>query len=266
MTKASDGSHAPARSRKPSTLAGSVMPERQRPSPNRSPTRRGVRGSSASPSEQVAQDEDGRKARGHEGERRRERARRQARETADAVAAGAAVGEARAETDEQTADDQRRGAGPDRRRRRLKQEVAPRGARGSRPRIACARHGQSPARGGTRPPRRPDAPRTRPFTRMSQAAARPMRTPPARADTGVKWVQSIVMARPMKTASQSSLQLARSEAATEEKAVRTFFVPQIEIELLRCDNVYLISQQQFGGVRDKAGRGSGEFTTTKQRT
>ena len=38
ITKASDGSHAPARSRKPCTLPGSVMPDSNRPRPNNRPT------------------------------------------------------------------------------------------------------------------------------------------------------------------------------------------------------------------------------------
>ncbi len=37
ITKASDGSHAPARSRKPSTFAGFAMPLTIRPSPNTNP-------------------------------------------------------------------------------------------------------------------------------------------------------------------------------------------------------------------------------------
>ena len=40
ITKASEGSKSPARSRKPSTLAGSVMPETHRPRPKTRPTAR----------------------------------------------------------------------------------------------------------------------------------------------------------------------------------------------------------------------------------
>jgi hypothetical protein len=40
ITKASEGSQAPGRSRKPSTLAGSAMPDTRRPSPNTKPASR----------------------------------------------------------------------------------------------------------------------------------------------------------------------------------------------------------------------------------
>lgn len=43
MTNARDGSQAPAKSRKPMTFDGSVMPEMIRPKPNNRPTRKALR-------------------------------------------------------------------------------------------------------------------------------------------------------------------------------------------------------------------------------
>src|SRR5271157_3340229 len=113
MTKASEGSQAPPRSRNASTLLGLVMPERHRPIPNRRPTKKGETRFMMRPSEDVADEEDRQKACAHEGRRRRERAWGEAGEAADAVSAGAAVGEPRAEADQQAAGDQGRGGGLD---------------------------------------------------------------------------------------------------------------------------------------------------------
>ena len=61
MTKASEGSQAPPRSRNASTLLALVMPERQRPIPNRRPTRKGDARLMMRPLENVADEEDGEK-------------------------------------------------------------------------------------------------------------------------------------------------------------------------------------------------------------
>src|SRR5437867_161937 len=77
ITKASDGSHFPARSRKPSTFAGLTMPDTMRPTPNTSPARNDVNVYTRVPleSEEVARNEDRHETRRHERQRGDERAR-----------------------------------------------------------------------------------------------------------------------------------------------------------------------------------------------
>src|SRR5690606_34509232 len=116
MTKARLGSQPPlamaAMSRKPSTLAGSNMPEMARPRPSSSPATRAIRDVRIPlPSDQVPQHERARHAGGHEDDGGGERARRQPGEAADAVAAGAAGAKTRAETDQQAADHGKRQVG-----------------------------------------------------------------------------------------------------------------------------------------------------------
>src|SRR5271154_2293767 len=149
MTRASEGSQAPPRSRNASTLLGLLMPERQRPIPNKRPTRKGEM-RFMEPSENMADKEDRQKSCAHEYRRRRERARREPCEAADAVSAGAAVGKPCAEADQQSADDQGRGVGLERgglgsedgaRYERSGDEADPR-RRAPRP-VACARRNEA---------------------------------------------------------------------------------------------------------------------------
>src|SRR5690606_18185831 len=108
MTKASDGSQVPKRSRKPSTLAGSVMPERIRPRPKMRPTMNSRMRCcmSAASGEQVPDNKDHREAGPHEGQRGDQRAWGEARQPAYAVAAGAASPVARADADQQAGEHQ----------------------------------------------------------------------------------------------------------------------------------------------------------------
>ena len=109
MTNTSDGSQRPAMSRKPSTLAGSAMPETIKPMPK---TRPAAKASSACmrlpSSQQVARDEYRGEARAHERGGRGDRAQRQARQAAHAVAAGAARAVARTDAHQQAGADQQR--------------------------------------------------------------------------------------------------------------------------------------------------------------
>src|SRR5262245_53227535 len=111
MTKASDGSHVPKRSRKLSTFAGSDMPETTSPTPNNKPISRLTRNDTASASDQMAGDEDGREGRRHEGQGRSDGPHRQTREAADAMAAGTAAAEAGAETDRKACNAHQRDVG-----------------------------------------------------------------------------------------------------------------------------------------------------------
>src|ERR1700761_1041878 len=90
MTKASEGSQRPARSRKPNTLLCSIIPDRQRPVPKINPARNENPGIMSPPStDGMTCNEHGCEASQHEKRGRNHGARRQAREAADAVAAGA---------------------------------------------------------------------------------------------------------------------------------------------------------------------------------
>src|SRR5690606_27164374 len=113
ITKASDGSQLPNRSRKPCTLPGSVMPERMRPRPNSRPTMKAESFCMAASSDQVTDDEHGDEARAHEGQRGDQRTRRQAREPTHAVAAGAARAVACADAHQQTGQHHQAEAGVD---------------------------------------------------------------------------------------------------------------------------------------------------------
>ena len=79
ITSASEGSQAPARSRKPMTLAGLVMPERS--SPSRTAARRRMTSTCAcSTSQQMTQHKDRGEAGGHERQGGHNGARRQSRD------------------------------------------------------------------------------------------------------------------------------------------------------------------------------------------
>src|SRR5436305_1364152 len=104
ITKASEGSQRPARSRKPSTLAGLAMPETIRPMPNSRPASSAVM-ALISGSDQVMGDENGQKACRHEGQRGHQRTDGPTRDTADAVAAGASARVARADPDQKARDE-----------------------------------------------------------------------------------------------------------------------------------------------------------------
>src|SRR6185503_13982612 len=114
MTRASDGSHRPARSRNPITFAGLTMPETSRPMPK---TRPATNAKSAYMNdrsvENVVADEHGREARGHERQRRDQRARRKPGYPAHAMTAGAAGSVARADSDQNAGEDERRIIGGD---------------------------------------------------------------------------------------------------------------------------------------------------------
>src|ERR1043165_8800719 len=97
MTNASEGAQAPARSRKPTTFEGSLMPETIRPRPNNRPAANALSTCIAGSREKVADDEYRREAGRHEGDGGRSRARRQPRQAASPVAARAARAIARAE-------------------------------------------------------------------------------------------------------------------------------------------------------------------------
>src|SRR4051794_16849192 len=98
ITRPRLASHAPATSRKPSTLAGCVMPDSTRPSPNTSPESNALSCLCMSArSDHVAQHEHHDACGRHEDERREQRAHGETTDAADAVTAGAAVAEARAE-------------------------------------------------------------------------------------------------------------------------------------------------------------------------
>src|SRR4029077_6023687 len=98
ITKASVASHAPNRSRKPSTFCVSVMPETKRPMPNRRPQAK-LASTIMSASDAVARDCDGRDRNDHEHRGGDQRACRQPRDAAHAVARGAAAAHAAAEPD-----------------------------------------------------------------------------------------------------------------------------------------------------------------------
>src|SRR6476469_7518087 len=109
MTKASDGSQRPARSRNPITLAGLTIPDTSRPIPK---TRPATKAKSAYMSvlsaEDVVRHEHGRAARSHERQRRDQRAWREPRHPAHAMTTGAAGSVARPEADQDARDDERR--------------------------------------------------------------------------------------------------------------------------------------------------------------
>src|SRR5690606_11821576 len=114
ITSAREGSQAPARSRNPSTLAGLAMPEVSSPRPNSSPTANAdTRYLFMSASQYMADDVDGDKAAGHEGQGRHQGAGGEPRQAADPVAAGATGAVAGADADQQSRGDQQRVAGVD---------------------------------------------------------------------------------------------------------------------------------------------------------
>ncbi len=124
---------------------------------------------------------------GHEGERRHQRAEREPAQPADAVAARAPAAEPRADAHEGSSDE---GEPPGQARRcdaPWKQDREPQ-APGDQAREEqgspddLARSGQ-----GTRPPKMPLMPATRPFRRSSAEALAPMRAPPASEANGVKF-------------------------------------------------------------------------------
>src|SRR3712207_3783143 len=90
MTNASVGSHPPATSRKPITLAGFVIPETASPRPKRAPENRATRIFMLTPSQSVTGKEHGERCDPEERRRGRDRAPAETRDAADAVAAGAA--------------------------------------------------------------------------------------------------------------------------------------------------------------------------------
>src|SRR5271165_3649630 len=100
MTMARLGSQSPAISRKPRTLAGSIMCETGSPRPKRTPAtsalmRRGM----PSASDDVPHDEHRDESGSHEQAGGNDRTRREARHAADAMTAGAATAESGAEAD-----------------------------------------------------------------------------------------------------------------------------------------------------------------------
>src|SRR5262245_61797986 len=121
ITNASDGSQAPARSRKPMILDGSVIPDTISPAPKSRPMRNEVSAAMSSSSQHVAHDEHGDDPRAHERGRRRERAWRQPRDPADAVAAGAARAVASPDADERSRQQYHREAGFDGRGRKSRE-------------------------------------------------------------------------------------------------------------------------------------------------
>ena len=171
ITTASDGSQRPARSRKPSTLAGSAMPEttgrcRTRARRRRRRARSCVSASRWRTTKTVAMPA----AMKHSGGD--DRARRQARDAADAVAAGAARAVARADADEEPRERERRQRRVERDgRKRAHERVDDRcGERGPRGRRGATR--RRPRRGRSRPPTMPLTPATRPFRRAAAALRR----------------------------------------------------------------------------------------------
>src|SRR5262245_19802616 len=122
ITNASDGSHAPARSRNPVILDGSVMPDTMRPTPKRRPVRNEVSAGTASSRNQVANDENGDEPRGHESSGRGERARRQPGDAAHAVPARAARPVAGADPHQQPRQGHQREAGLDSRGRKAREQ------------------------------------------------------------------------------------------------------------------------------------------------
>src|SRR5258708_243827 len=138
MTSASEGSQAPAMSRKPSTFAGFAIPETRSPSPNTRPAAKEATVYMAwktSGRDQVARDENGRESGSHERDGRRDRARRRPRDAAHAVAAGTASAVAGADSHQQSRCHQRGGTrvDPDLRQRG---EDAPGERRGNQARDA----------------------------------------------------------------------------------------------------------------------------------
>src|SRR6476469_10825158 len=128
ITRASDGSHRPARSRNPITFAGLTMPDTSRPIPK---TRPATKAKSAYMSDRLAEHvvrhEHGRETRGHECQRRDQRARRKPGHPANAMTAGAAGSVARADPDQDAGDDERRIIGGDGQiGRRLEQAIGDR--------------------------------------------------------------------------------------------------------------------------------------------
>src|SRR6185312_1105822 len=128
MTRASDGSHCPARSRNPITFAGLTMPETSRPMPK---TRPATKAKSAYMNDRSTQDvvhhEHGREARGHERQRSDQRAWRKPGYPAHAMTAGAAGSVARTDSDQDAGEDERRIIGGDGQiGRRLEQAIGDR--------------------------------------------------------------------------------------------------------------------------------------------
>src|ERR1700677_425605 len=117
MTKASEGSQLPARSRNPSTLLCWIMPDRQRPVPKINPARNENAGiMSSSLTDDVTCNEHCYEAGQHEKRGRSQGARRQAREAANAVTAGTPRSKASPESDEHSGDREHGGMGADGRR------------------------------------------------------------------------------------------------------------------------------------------------------
>src|SRR3984885_5930988 len=126
MTKASEGSHWPAKSRNPSTLLCWIIPDRQRPLPKINPARNENTGiMSPSLTDDVTCNEHRYEASQHEKRGRNQGARRQAREAANAVTAGTPRSEASPESDEHSRDSEHSGIGTDGRRLR-RRETSPR--------------------------------------------------------------------------------------------------------------------------------------------
>ena len=189
MTKKQARIQWPKMSRKPSTLAGLTICETISPRPKSRPGRRRSGWQARLTPDDVMGENDGDDGGRHEDEGGRDRARRSTPMPQNAMAAGTPRPQAAAEAEQARGDeDTERRVEADGRQRTAEvrySRVRSAGRRG-RPHAPT-----SPWLGCSRPPRIPLMPAMRPLSISNRAEDVPIRTPPTRAETGVKFSAAV---------------------------------------------------------------------------